>query len=417
MGHVMDNDLTIEELIRLCLLYRSKKGLSTTRTGIVKSLYELKRNLPDENPLKEKLAYYWFKAGPFSEYVVSALDKMTSENIVSKTPNHDYDLYNLNLEYAGKRLCVHNEELIQAREILNKIIDDMRPYSIDAEIRSQYENDAPSKFYPNYKLEFLRELNLYYKRLGVPTDNKNKREFGEIQENLRKLILDSTSSLPFDSLFSNFKRVYFDFEITFSRILKMNSKPFTEKQIQLIKESLDLGTKVWNAFAYGARIIKHDAAYNPKVDEWKKDFTKQVLELEPEISVFYTKVSKMIHSKNFEEKSLSLSEFVKDIVATRHKIEISFINFQTIPDEQVISQIVSDKIKQIRDYEVFLREGQLDWTVIKELTDEQLSDIIDNCVKSNTIYVALSEKDVGTKTRTYRIEANSLSSVMPAAIL
>lgn len=417
MSHSVENDLTIEEIIRLCLLYRAKKGLATTRTGVVKSLYELKRSLPEDNSIKDKLAYYWFKAGPFSENVVAALDKMISTNIISKSPNHDYELYTLNPEYAGRRLVDHDAGMVQVREILHKIIDSMRPFSIDSEIKSQYENDAPSKFYPNFKLEFLRELNLYYNRLEFATDQKNRKTLLEKQENLGKLILDSTGSLPFDSLFSDFKRVYFEFETAFTRLLKINPKSVTNEHIQLIKESLELGTKIWDSFAYGARIMKHDAAYNERIADWKKDFAEHVQTLAPEIDRFYNAVSKIVKSKDYDEKCLSLSEFVKDIMATRQNAEITFINFQTIPDENVISSIVDDRIKQIPEYGVFIREGQLDWTVIKELDDKQLSDIIDNCVKSNTIYVAFSEKDKGTKTRTYRIEANSLSSVMPAAIL
>lgn len=417
MSHSVENDLAIEEIIRLCLLYRAKKGLATTRTGVVKSLYELKRNLPDDNSLKEKLAYYWFKAGPFSENVVAALDKMISTNIVSKIPNHDYELYTLNPEYTGKRLCTHNTELIQAREILSRIIDNMRPFSIDNEIKSQYENDAPSRFYPNFKLEFLKELNLYCRRLEFATDQKNRKELLEKQENLGKLILDSTVSLPPDSLFSDFKRMYFDFETAFTRLLKINPKSITNEHIQLIKESLELGAKIWDTFAYGARIIKHDAAYDDRISDWKRDFVTQVQVLAPEVNGFYNTVSKIVNSRDFDEKCLSLPDFVKDIMTLRQKMEIAFINFQTIPDENLISMIVDDKIKQIPEYGVFIREGQLDWAVIRELTDKQLSDIVDNCVKSNTIYVALSEKDRGTKTRTYRIEANSLSSVMPAAIL
>jgi len=412
----MENDLTIEEIIRLCLLYRSKKGVGTTRTGIVKSLYELKKNLPENNSIKEKLAYYWFKAGPFSEYVVAALDKMISKNIVSKISNSDYELYHLNPDYFGKRLYSHDSELIQAREILSKIIDNMRPFSIDQEIKSQYENDAPSQFYPKFKLDFLKALELHSKRLEPQIDQQNKKDSNDQRENLLKLVLESTSSLPYDSLFSNFKRVYFDFETAFLRVLKMDVNTITPYYVQLIKDSVELSTKIWDTFAYGARIMKHDPSYDAKMDEWKKTFANEILQLQPEVNAFYTRVLQIAKPKDYDERVLKLSDFVKDILEIRNTSEIDFINFQTVPDSS-ISAIVGETIQHMPEWAIFTREGQLDWSVTKELDDKQLADIINQCTKNNTVYVAFSEKGTKTKTRTYRIDANSVSSVMLAGIL
>lgn len=417
MDFVPSDELILKELIRLCLLYRSKKGLATTRTTVVKSLYDLKRSLPENNSIREKLPYYWFKAGAYSEYVVAALDDMVAENIVFKITKSDYELYKLNPEYSGRRLNPHDSNLIEAREKLSTIISNMRPFSIDDEIKSQYQDDAPSKFYPQFKLEFLRNLELYSKRIEPEIVQKKNKQSAEQREHLLELLRESTASLPYDSLFSNFKKSYFDFETSFSRILKMNVKDNNPEYLQLIKESIDLSNKIWDTFAYGARIIKHDPAYDNRIEEWKDTFEKEADYLAAEVNVFYEHALKTTKPRDFDEITLSLSEFIQNIIETRKKQEIIFINFQTIPDEEYVSKTLDEKVKQIQEWGTFLREGQLDWTIIKELTDKQLSDIINHCTRTGTIYVAFSEKGIGPKTRTFRIETNSLSFVMQTGIL
>ena len=81
----------------------------------------------------------------------------------------------------------------------------------------------------------------------------------------------------------------------------------------------------------------------------------------------------------------------------------------------MVSNSVSDGIKQIPQYEEFLREGHLEWPVIKEMDDSQLAGIIERA-KADTIYLAFPEKGGSTKTRTYRIAVGPSYDAMPAGV-
>lgn len=71
----------IREFIRLAIHYKGKAGFGSkmTETSVQKTLYELKRQLPDSNRIKNQLPYYWFKAGAFSEFVKAELENMSFE--------------------------------------------------------------------------------------------------------------------------------------------------------------------------------------------------------------------------------------------------------------------------------------------------------------------------------------------------
>lgn len=145
---------TAMEMIRLSLEYRSSKGL--TKTGVQKALYELKRGLPEGNSVGAHLPYYWFKAGAFSEHVAEGLEDLRSRGVVVEEDHGRYSMFKLG-RTAG-RLVAHTADIQEARARLQQIVRDMRPLSVASEMRDQYEQDAPTPFYPKFKLDFMPAL-------------------------------------------------------------------------------------------------------------------------------------------------------------------------------------------------------------------------------------------------------------------
>jgi len=402
------NDSLIKELIKLSLKYREKAGFGSklTETAIQKTLYELKRNLPSDNPIKEQLPYYWFKAGAYSEFVTKTLEKMTQEGVLKIEEKNNYKLFELNKDFENKRFVEHDTNLELARQILQRIVENLQPFSIDHEIKSQYEEDAPFLFYPRFKLGFMPNLEGYYNAISkskVTNHNQTQREC------LSKLLNVATASLPMNSLFAGFKRLYFDYETSFYRISRWHKNDKDDDFQKLIKDSINLSYEIWDAFAYGARIVKHDPIYDERIDSWKKIFFENVSSLTSKLAEFYTNVLEKTKPLDFEEQVISLEKFVNLIVKSRKQKQITFINFQSIPRSTNVFRIIDAKAKDVTESETFLRQGQLDWKVLQKLDDAELEELIRKCVSNQPIYVAYSDK--GPTTVTYRIELNSLPVV------
>jgi hypothetical protein len=203
----------IKELIRLCLKYREEVEPEPrlTATAIQKVLYRLKCELPESNKIKRQLPYYWFKAGAYSPYVYHMLEDMQHKVLSTVRKTHrlrksDYRLYTLTKKYKNKRLCKHDSDFIKASNLLRKIVLEIEPFSLDKEIRFQYQYNAPSPFYPRFKLEFLPSLQQFYNTINkMPTYHACDQSISIQQDTLLKLLNLASSSLPFSSIFSHFK--------------------------------------------------------------------------------------------------------------------------------------------------------------------------------------------------------------------
>ena len=72
-----------------------------TEKEILGVLFKTKMNLPDGNPVKKDLAYYWHLEGPHSEVVYDALYGLAASGAVS---------YGKTKRYKGYRLGLWNPE-------------------------------------------------------------------------------------------------------------------------------------------------------------------------------------------------------------------------------------------------------------------------------------------------------------------
>ena len=414
---------TIKELIRLCLKYRASVDLEPklTETAIQKILYKLKCELPQSNKIKDELPYYWFKAGAYSELVSNTLHKMQRNKVLiparkkHRLYKKDYLLFELNKKYLNKKMCKHDTDLIQATRLLKKIIEEMEPFSLDKEIHFQYHHSAPLLFYPRFNLELMPSLDLYYDSINssqVPLEFDNSISLQ--RETLLKLLNLASSSLPFTSVFSDFKRSYFEFESSLSSMLKWQPAQSKYSDYRtLIKESAKLTAEIWETFAYGARLLQHDAFYQTRVSSWTKIFEEKVESMKSKVKEFYVYVLRVIGPKEFNEIFISLPSFTKMLVEAKRKNQIMFINFQSVKDATRIRQLVSDDVKEVPEFETFLMQGQLDAIVIKLLSDEQFGNMISESLNTELVFVGFSEPPMGPRVVTYRIESKSLSAVTP----
>lgn len=382
------------ELVRLLLKSRESAGFGNKyfETGIQKTLYRLKSLLPETNSIKEQLAYYWFKAGAYSEYVTESIDILQKEHIITKEQRDTHTLIVLCAESSNQRLAEHDEEMQEARNILRQIVMDMDAYSIDHEIRAQYDEHAPTLFYPRFKLGFMPELITHQKKIDrgdADLDQKNC---------LTNMLNAATASLPINSLFAKFKPSYFDFEAACCRTIKWADKENMKQYQELISAMSDLSVDVWNTFAFGARIMKHDRAYEGKMQEWKSRFDEEVSLLSHKINEFYLKTLQVVKPLDYDERAITREGFFEHILDYRKNKEIAYINFFAIPKG---IEHVPDHVKEMPEYHTLTKQGQLDWLLIRELNDQQLRHIMEQNMTYRPIHVAYAE--TYSKTTTYRI--------------
>ena len=379
----------VMEMIALSLKYRSG-GKGLTKTGVQKVLYELKRSLPEGNRVGEHLPYYWFKAGPFSERVARGLDDLQSRGVVAVQRHGRSSVFKLRREH--RRLVNHDAHIEEARTHLQRIVKNMRPFSVDPEMRIQYERDAPTPFYPKFKLDFMPVLEAH--SAEAARGHVDLDQAAILIEALR----DATISFPTVPPFQDLKRPYSDFEKACGRALKWAGRGDKQKYAALAKKASDLSRQVWDAFACGARIMEHDDAYSGRVDDWRSQFSEKTRALSSATDDFYLTVLDVVGSENGYEKAISGDDLIDHILEYRKSGEIAYIKFSS-PSEQIWR--ASERIRQLPEYRIFVDEGQLDWLLMKSLDDAELKHIVSGSMTGRPVYVSYVENP--PRTITYRM--------------
>lgn len=377
----------VMEMIRLSLEYRSG-GKGLTRTGVQKVLYELKRSLPEGNRVGEHLPYYWFKAGPFSERVARGLDDLQSGGAVVEEDHGRYSVFKL----GRGRLVEHDAGIQEARTHLQRIVRNMRPFSVDPEMRAQYERYAPTPFYPKFKLDFMPVLEAHGDEAARGRVDSDQAAL------LTEALRDATMSFPAVPLFRDFKRPYSDFEKACRRALKWAGKGDKKGYAQLVKKAADMSRQVWDAFACGARIMEHDDAYSGRVDDWRAQFSEKTRALSSATDDFYLDVLDVVGSENGYERAISGDDLIDHILEYRKSGEIAYIKFSS-PGEQIWR--ASERIRQLPEYRIFVDEGQLDWLLMKSLDDAELKHVVSRSMTGRPVYVSYVENP--PRTITYRM--------------
>ena len=154
------------ELIRLYLRYGESHGFGNkcTEAEIQHILYKLKQNLPETNPIWEQLPYYWFKVGPYSEYVSDGIKKLHAEKFVTRELYENHSFIMLGKECGDSKPAKYDKNLQETSRILKQIVSDLPTYLTEEEILTQY-NGAPSLFYFRFKLGFIPEMEAYRKKI------------------------------------------------------------------------------------------------------------------------------------------------------------------------------------------------------------------------------------------------------------
>ena len=261
-----------KELIRLIFFYSKElKGqFKLTKKMIQKILWLTKQEIPDDNPIKHQLGFYWYKEGPYSEIGNEAIRNMTKEELMERIEHDKYEMYKYDPDLLHKKLVIYSPEFEQVKQILHDKINEL-PKNIELIIRDTY-NDSPMSFYPDYKINFLHYFTSYCKHY------KNKSIDKKEIKKTREFLYKTQDSLIGHKVFAEFNLIYDKFSKIANIVLDSNTNKNNFEQV--IDDMSKIAFRIWEVFALGARILYHDHVYNEQIPKWKEILERETKELE-----------------------------------------------------------------------------------------------------------------------------------------
>lgn len=281
-----------------------------TKYNTLKIFYELKKELPEEHPLKEYFAFYWYLHGPFSEHIVAKIEKMVGKYLTKEPqPHKKYDLYKIKSDIKVK---LYNPELIddEVRKIIGKLLQRKIFFNIEKIV---YE-DAPYPFMSLYKTDFLKIIKNY--NYSVLNGNENQNLLEEAVTKCYKC----EGKLPFESYYSTYEDLFSEYLTSLDKLYRNEMMP--NYLYDVYKKSMINKTngppiyiETWNTFGYGVRVKKHephpDYENRKKLDNWDHIYKGHLEEFDSNVKKF----SKFAR-ENSRARKVDFSETSKKILSS-----------------------------------------------------------------------------------------------------
>lgn len=352
----MESEKTIQELIRICVSkHMEKKKFPISKTKLQKVLYKAKVMMSDSNPLKNSLPYFWYEHGPYSTYLIELEEKMISEGNLSPQTMSKGTAFTA----SNARLVNHaeNSALMEARGIIDEILDESSSTSTQSIMDDVYRNHSPTKFYLSFKNEFQGSLKSFF-------DDPSKRY---TSKHLLDILEKSFGDLPNATLFRNYKYLLRDFTQLLSHVFKNNSLEEHSSALKAIVET------IFKTFALGIRIKYHDEFYNDKVESWSNEFNDSVKGLELQIIEF----AMNLEEDNVNTSFVTFDDLASKIINLKAKNKLIMASFLPFTDNDE------------------LNNGRIDAKLFNDKSDEEFIRLIESFKNSkNAVIQYLKKNDI-----------------------
>lgn len=255
-------ELYIRELIRVIFdqLAHNEKP-SVHKFWVLKILYLVKKQLPQSNPIKDDLAFYWYKYGPFSDVIVNILDK---DEHINKNSDGSYSYSE---QDRNTHVMDHDESI---REALSKVIPIVEKFR-KSDIRKEVYDDAPYQWYESYS-SFKKMLDTYYRH----TFEKGRDSNPYIRADILEALDETLGTKSLEERFTEFRLAYNGFVRMVISILKV---PDIENYKDEFYRLCQISEDIWDVFAKGIRTRYHDRYYTDQVEKWELDYQNAVSKL------------------------------------------------------------------------------------------------------------------------------------------
>lgn len=262
-------------------LFKVKYNTRLTKTHIHKILFKLKLELPENNPLRDHLPFYWYNHGPFSGEVAAGITSLTRSGVLAGDVSEDYTLFELKKEPPPAEV----EGLEEATETLERIVRNVNFFHFKPFIDEIYREHAPYTFMPLFKLDFLSALQDYFERIssGQQTFDTYTGIHTEV-DRLEDLLYECEAETPSDELFTPFNKSFSTLVTAASRVfdhIRENSE-----HTFLVETLGHTANTAWETFAKGIRILHHDNYYDNEVEHWKREYRESLSFLSTHVEYF-----------------------------------------------------------------------------------------------------------------------------------
>ena len=264
---------TVQELVRVVFarMNTRKRYPNLSRKVILKILFQAKQRLPDDNPIKDALPYYWYRDGPYSTLIYETVDRLQKDGLISESSS-EYKTYSFDRSKINIPLMHSDKHMDEAKIVIDSIIDEFT--HTDMLVKNVYRT-APYKWYGTYKLKFkVRFSNFCNKASSNNSTETYSRE--DILRELEDAVLDFPrfpDFLELRRIFMRFARVLNSFLHTDNCLEHKDMFPILDR----------ISNSIWNVFAYGVRINHHDDYYEKNVDKWVEMYENEMARLDTDL--------------------------------------------------------------------------------------------------------------------------------------
>ena len=269
-------DVIIQELIRIAIQRLSKQQNYpyVSKKKILKTLFQTKERLSNENPIKSCLAYYWYKEGPYSEIIYVNIDHLVSDGKIKIDRQGDRTTCRFDPNRALNPITPHNDNMNEASEKIRQVVEQF-PH-IGAVIKDIYDS-APFEWYSVYNLEFKVKFEDFCKSIQLGQEHHESRYTNnDILDSLDNAVLGYP---PFPK-FMEHRRIFMDFAKILNAFLRSDTYLKHKDKFMVLQERCN---RIWDVFAYGVRLEHHDDYYDDRINSWKEKYEQELNDLDIEI--------------------------------------------------------------------------------------------------------------------------------------
>ena len=230
-----------------------EKDMYISQTRMQKFIFKIKMELTNDHELYDKLPYYWYYYGPFSEVVKDSFINIANsycESTREKT-------YILNQKYANLNNNTLIKKFSEIEDITDKILKNEYDFYNNL-IEPIYKNYAPYKCMHEFKYTIFDTADKFRN-----PDNINIDKYIDT-------IYDCEARLPIDDYFNDFTEIYSQFSTNLDLINRKDK--FSENWIRLRYPICEL----WKSFAKGVRVNSKDNYYDYKTKSWDLEFKNKL---------------------------------------------------------------------------------------------------------------------------------------------
>lgn len=265
-----DPDPNVQELIRVAMQSRSTDTRNViTKKAILKTLFLTRVRLPDKNPVKRSLAFYWYKDGPYSEIVENNLKMLVSDRRVDRSKTAAWETYKLVPEHASRPIAPRDSLMDEAAGVVRSVSKEF--VDVHDIVRHIYETAAPTPWYVSYRLEFMPKFEAHCK------DVREGRESRHTPKQVLECLDDAVLDFPAASEFLGIRMTFMDFAKILNAFLRWDSY---RTHGDLLDELSTMCNDIWDTFAYGMRVYHHDPYYEHHAGGWMREYERKLRELD-----------------------------------------------------------------------------------------------------------------------------------------